>query len=44
MAGSEWVDWYTPEVLAFKESQAKALRNDGYTVTVDVIERRQFKR
>ena len=38
-AGSEWFDCYSPKTLAWKQQSAEHLRKDGYTVTVDVIER-----
>lgn len=38
-AGSEYFTLYTPQNLAWKESTAEALRANGYTVSVEVIER-----
>ena len=36
---SEWLDVYSDFNLAFRRRAAETLRKDGYTVTVDVVER-----
>ena len=36
-AGSEWFD--LPENLSFREWCAEGLRKEGYTVTVEIVER-----
>ena len=36
---SEWFVTYTEKNLAWKQLSAEALRRDGYTVHVDVVER-----
>jgi hypothetical protein len=38
-AGSEWFALYDEKTLNWKQSSAETLRKDGYTVTVDVVEK-----
>lgn len=38
-AGSEWFWPYSEKALVWKRQSAEALRKDGYTVAVDVVER-----
>lgn len=43
-AGSSWFVAYTPENLVWKRASADHLAKDGYTVTVEVVERAAVNR